>query len=114
VRQRTVRSAMMNKSKSVTIHDIAAQAGVSASTVSRVLNGTTPVADDKRTAVLAAIEHLNYRPNAVAQGLVRGKSSTIGVLTQDLAWRDPPCGRARAGRQRLSSAVRQRPVAGGP
>jgi LacI family transcriptional regulator len=76
---------MMNKSKSITIHDIAAKAGVSASTVSRVLNGTTPVADDKRTAVLAAIERLNYRPNAVAQGLVRGKSSTIGVLTQDLA-----------------------------
>jgi LacI family transcriptional regulator len=76
---------MISKHKPVTIHDIAAEAGVSASTVSRVLNGTTPVANAKRAAVLAAIESLNYHPNVVAQGLVRGKSATIGVLTQDLA-----------------------------
>ena len=75
----------MTTSKRITIHDIARQAGVSPSTVSRVLNSTTPVAEDKRTAVTAAIRRLNYRPSLVAQGLARGKSTVIGVLTQDIA-----------------------------
>ena len=71
--------------KSVTIHDIARAAGVSPSTVSRVLNGTTPVAPEKRLAVLAAVDNLKYRPNMVAQGLARGRSTVVGVLTQDIA-----------------------------
>src|SRR3954454_11134348 len=71
--------------KSVTIHDIARAAGVSPSTVSRVLNGTTPVAPEKRLAVLAAVDSLKYRPNMVAQGLARGRSTVVGVLTQDIA-----------------------------
>jgi LacI family transcriptional regulator len=70
--------------KSITIEDIARQAGVSASTVSRVLNGTKPVAADKRALVLAAVEQLQYRPNAVARGLARGRSMTVGVLIQDI------------------------------
>ncbi len=71
--------------KHITIDDIARQAGVSTSTVSRVLNGTKPVAADKRALVLAAVEQHQYRPNAVAQGLVRGRSMTVGVLAQDIA-----------------------------
>ncbi len=71
--------------KSITIHDIARQAGVSPSTVSRVLNGTTPVAESKRTAVLAAVNSLQYRPSVIAQGLARGRTAVIGVLTQDIA-----------------------------
>jgi LacI family transcriptional regulator len=71
--------------KSITIDDIARQAGVSASTVSRVLNGTKPVALDKRALVLAAVEQLQYRPNPVAQGLARGRSMTVGVLVQDIS-----------------------------
>ncbi|HEX5692737.1 MAG TPA: substrate-binding domain-containing protein [Roseiflexaceae bacterium] len=74
----------MVKDKSITIHDIARAAGVSPSTVSRVLNSTTPVAEDKRAAVLAAIDELNYRPNAAAQGLASGRSMTIGVVTQSV------------------------------
>lgn len=69
---------------SITIEDIARQAGVSASTVSRVLNGTKTVAADKRELVLAAVERLQYRPNALAQGLARGRSMTVGVLVQDI------------------------------
>lgn len=72
-------------SKSATIHDIARAAGVSPSTVSRVLNGTTPVAPAKHAAVLVAVDQLKYRPNAVAQGLARGRSTVVGVLTQDIA-----------------------------
>ena len=71
--------------KSITIHDIAREAGVSPSTVSRVLNGSTPVAESKRNAVLAAVHSLEYRPSALAQGLARGRSGAVGVLTQDIA-----------------------------
>ncbi len=67
--------------QAVTIYDIAYAANVSQSTVSRVLSGSTRVAADKRAAVLAAIEKLKYKPNIVAQGLARGTSSTVGVLT---------------------------------
>jgi LacI family transcriptional regulator len=70
--------------KSITIEDIARQAGVSPSTVSRVLNGSKRVADDKRALVLAAIEQHQYRPNALARGLVRGRSMIVGVLVQDI------------------------------
>ena len=71
--------------KTVTLEDIARQAGVSPSTVSRVLNGSKHVAEDKRALVLAAVEQHHYRPNAVARGLVRGRSTTVGVLVQDIA-----------------------------
>src|SRR5438105_2373215 len=70
--------------KNITIEDIARLAGVSPSTVSRVLNGSKPVAPDKRDLVLAAVEQHGYRPNAVARGLVRGRSMCVGVLVQDV------------------------------
>ena len=70
--------------KPITIEDITREAGVSASTVSRVLNGSKRVADDKRALVMAAIEHHNFRPNMMARGLVRGRTMMIGVLAQDI------------------------------
>ncbi|GAB3264693.1 LacI family DNA-binding transcriptional regulator [Chitinimonas naiadis] len=68
-----------------TLHEVARIAGVSPSTVSRILNGTARVSDDKRKAVEAAIANLNYKPNLLAQGLKKGRAMTIGILTQDLA-----------------------------
>ena len=68
----------------VTIHDIAQAAGVSPSTVSRVLTGSTPVAPAKREAVLDAVKRLNYQPNAFARGRAKGQSHSIGVLTQEI------------------------------
>lgn len=59
-------------------------AGVSAATVSRLLNGTAKVSDDKRQAIEDAIEQLNYKPNVLAQNLKTGSSRTIGILTQSL------------------------------
>jgi LacI family transcriptional regulator len=70
--------------KVITIIDIARDAGVSPSTVSRVLSGNPRVDAAMRAAVEAAAKRLNYRPNMVAQGLVRGRSNTIGVLTQNM------------------------------
>jgi LacI family transcriptional regulator len=69
----------------ITIRDIARRAGVSPSTVSRVLNNSVPVADAKREAVLQVVETLGYRPNTVAQELARGHSQAIGVLPQGIA-----------------------------
>jgi LacI family transcriptional regulator len=68
-----------------TIQDIARQAGVSVSTVSRVLNKTVPVARAKRVAVLGAVEALGYHPNVVAQELARGHTLAVGVLPQGIS-----------------------------
>lgn len=71
----------MNK---VTIDDIAKVAGVSKSTVSRVLQGRVAVHPDKKNAVLTATHRLGFKPNIVAQSLASGRSMTIGVLTQNM------------------------------
>ncbi|WP_034335817.1 LacI family DNA-binding transcriptional regulator [Deinococcus misasensis] len=71
--------------RNVTIKDIAREAGVSISTVSRILNHAPLVREEKRQKVLSVIEQLGYQPNASAQNLVRGTSMTVGVLTQDIA-----------------------------
>ncbi len=70
-------------SRKITIEDIAQQANVSVSTVSRVLRKSSGVAADKREAVLQAVSDLDYRPNIFAQGLASGQSMTIGVITQN-------------------------------
>ena len=70
--------------KKITIQDIAAHAKVSKSTVSRVLNNTTPVNEAKKKAVLEAVELLNFQPNYLASGLAGGQSMTIGVQTQKI------------------------------
>lgn len=70
---------------SVTLEQVAAHAGVSPSTVSRILNGTAKVSADKRAAVQAAIEKLGFRPNPVARGLAGGRTLSIGVVTQTIS-----------------------------
>lgn len=71
-------------SKKLTIKDIARKANVSKSTVSRVINDTTPVKKEKRQAVLDAMKELNFKPNVFARSLAGGKSMTIGILTGDI------------------------------
>ena len=68
--------------KEITIQDIALVAKVSKATVSRVLNGTASVNEDKKRAVLEATQRLGFKPNVVARSLANGRSMTIGVLTQ--------------------------------
>jgi LacI family transcriptional regulator len=67
-----------------TIKEVSQLAHVSPSTVSRVLNGTTPVSADTRERVLRAIEELDYTPNAFARGLATNRSGGIGVTTNDI------------------------------
>ena len=73
-----------NTKQSITIRDIAVKAKVSKSTVSRVLNNSTSVNEQKRAAVLTAMQQLEYKPNALARGLAGGQSMTIGVVTQNI------------------------------
>ncbi|WP_027892360.1 LacI family DNA-binding transcriptional regulator [Calidithermus chliarophilus] len=70
---------------SYTLEDVARAAGVSPSTVSRVINGTARVRPGKLKAVLEAIERLGYQPNLMAKGLAQGKSLTVGVMVQEIA-----------------------------
>lgn len=63
-----------------TIRDVAAAAGVSVSTVSRILNGKPDVAEETRNRVLAVIEELGFVPHAHAQRLATGRSRTIALL----------------------------------
>src|SRR3954469_10046138 len=69
----------------VTIYDVAREAAVSVATVSRVVNGNPNVKPTTRKKVLAVIERLGYRPNAVARGLASKKTTTVGVVIPDIA-----------------------------
>jgi LacI family transcriptional regulator len=68
----------------VSIRDVARHAGVSATTVSRVINDSAPVAKDTRRRILEAIESLNYVPHGGARSLITRKTHTVGVLLPDL------------------------------
>jgi DNA-binding LacI/PurR family transcriptional regulator len=66
-----------------TIFDVAAAAGVSHQTVSRVLNGDEKVRQHNRERVLEAVAALDYRPHAAARALARRRSGVLGVLSSD-------------------------------
>ncbi|WP_422478982.1 LacI family DNA-binding transcriptional regulator [Pleomorphochaeta sp. DL1XJH-081] len=67
------------------LKDVAALAGVSPSTVSRVINGTMYVTDETRKRVEEAIASVNYRPNLLAQGLRLKATRNIGLLVPEIA-----------------------------
>jgi len=72
----------------VTLRDIAEIAGVSVSTVSRVLNGKSEkhrISADTKQKVVSAAERLNYRPNQLARGLRLQKTQTIGLICPDIS-----------------------------
>lgn len=69
----------------VTIKDVAKMAGISISTVSRVVNNSKPVSSEIRDRVLKIIEETGYVPNPVARSLVMKKSQLIGVLVPDIS-----------------------------
>jgi LacI family transcriptional regulator len=67
-----------------TIADVAARAGVSLATVSRVMNGNSSVDSALAERVRAAAEELNYSASPLARSLVLGKTNTIAVVVPDL------------------------------
>jgi LacI family transcriptional regulator len=85
---RSAQSATAHQPRSapgaVTLDMVAHEAGVSPSTVSRILNKSARVKDSKVRAVEAAIAKLQFLPDPVARALARGKSMTVGVVTQAL------------------------------
>ena len=68
----------------VTIYDIAAKAGVSAMTVSRVINNTGKISDKTRAKVRRVMEELNYVPNQMARSLVLQQSNLLFLLITDI------------------------------
>ena len=66
----------------VTLDQVARLAGVSPSTVSRILNGTAVVSEIKRQSVEKAVADLGFVPNPMARGLAGGRTLSIGVITQ--------------------------------
>ena len=66
------------------LDEVAKLAGVSAATVSRVLNNLDVVRDATRDKVMRAVSELNYHPNLHARSLAGGKSRTIGMIASNL------------------------------
>ncbi|OIH95880.1 MULTISPECIES: LacI family DNA-binding transcriptional regulator [unclassified Curtobacterium] len=73
----------MGDGKPATIYDVAARAGVSKSLVSLVLQRSSRVSDQRREAVLKAIQELDYRPSTAAVSLAGTRSRTVGVVLDD-------------------------------
>lgn len=85
-----------------TLADVAKRAGVSPATASRIINGSPkPVTDGLRERVLAAVEELQYVPNAHAQLLARSHRSAIGVIVHDVS--DPYFAEITRGLQRVAT-----------
>ena len=76
----------MKKKDNISIKDVAQRAGVSPTTVSRVINDSKhPVNENTKKLVREAIDELNYQPNRLAQGLKKNKSKIIGVIVHDIS-----------------------------
>lgn len=70
--------------KSVSVLDVAREAGVAAGSVSRALNGSKHVSAALRARVTEAARRLGYQPNAHARGLRLGRSDIVGMLVNDM------------------------------
>jgi DNA-binding LacI/PurR family transcriptional regulator len=64
----------------VTIKDVAKRANVSPSTVSRAISNYSRISDETKKNVYAAMEYLNYKPNAIARNLASSTTKTLGLI----------------------------------
>jgi LacI family transcriptional regulator len=71
--------------KPITIQDVAKEAGVSVSTVSRVINNNYPVSPRSREKVDVAVAKLKFSPSIFARGLIHNKTYTVAVMVPDFA-----------------------------
>jgi len=69
----------------ITLRDVGRRAGVSAMTVSRVINGRSGVDAETQRRVEEAIATLNYVPNRIARGLISQRTQTLGLIVPDVA-----------------------------
>lgn len=76
---------MIRDDRPSTIKEVAKLAGVSASSVSRALNGHPDVSEKMRNRVLEAVDRLDYSPDFFAQGLRSGATRTIGFIVRDIS-----------------------------
>lgn len=75
----------MKNAPTPSLKDVAAAAGVSVTTVSRLVNGSLDLPYETKKRIEDAIRSLNYRPNPHARRLSRGRSDTIGLVVPDIA-----------------------------
>jgi LacI family transcriptional regulator len=75
----------MSRAATPNLKDVAAHAGVSISTVSRVINGGPYVTEAVRARVTASMQALGYQPHALAQSLRTGQTQTVGYIVSDIA-----------------------------
>ena len=71
--------------KRVTLKDVAALAGVSYQTVSKVINHKAQVSEDTRRRIWSAVEELRYRPNVIARSLQGNRTRTIGFTIRSIS-----------------------------
>lgn len=74
-----------NKPSSITIRDVAHQAGVSVATVSRYINQNAPISPEVAARLQEVMEELNYVPHAGARKLATNKTQTIGLVLSDIS-----------------------------
>lgn len=80
---------LAESTKQATLVDVAARAGVSYQTVSRVINDHPNVAPSTRARILRAIEELHYLPNVAARNLVTRRSQTVGIVSYGTSYFGP-------------------------
>jgi LacI family transcriptional regulator len=76
---------MIRNSKAVTIRDVASKAGVSVTTVSRVLNGKDDISEPTIQKVLAVVEELGYASSLAARGMRSHRTNLLGLILHDVA-----------------------------
>lgn len=75
----------MSRERATSLKDVAIAAGVSVTTVSRLLNGSLELPAETKQRIESAIRELKYEPNPHARRLSRGRSDTIGLVVPDIA-----------------------------
>jgi len=77
---------MSKKKRTITIQDVAKEAGVSVSTVSRVLNSKVDVASDTQERVLSVIDKLGYTSNLAARSMRSRRNNLLGLVVPDIGF----------------------------
>lgn len=95
---------------SVTIQDVAREAGVGLGTVSRVLNNHPSVSEATRARVMEVVARLNYQPNVQARRLVKGKAESVCFVLSNREFIDPFHARVLHGAQRFFAALGQQVI----